>query len=141
MVVVHSHATELAFLDHVIQQICWKSEIATHNAVQVRHIPSNQMNFESTHVSILVDGGWGNWTSGNCSKPCGGGVLNVSRSCDNPVPSCGGRYCDGIEFEELLCNGELCESMQMFNMCTCIINIHIYHSSEIIRQEIFNFYR
>ena len=87
------------------------------------------MGFES--VSILVDGGWGNWSSGSCSKPCGGGVLNTSRSCDNPVPSCGGRYCDGIEFEELSCNEELCESMQMVNTYI-LYYVAIYHSSEII---------
>ena len=61
-------------------------------------------------VYILVHGGWSEWTSGNCSEPCGGGVLNTSRVCNNPVPSCGGNFCDGANFEELLCNAEPCES-------------------------------
>ena len=57
-------------------------------------------------VCVSVHGGWGEWITGNCSEPCGGGVLNITRSCDNPVPSCGGKFCDGMDFEELICNGD-----------------------------------
>ena len=59
---------------------------------------------------LAVHGGWSEWTSGNCSKPCGGGVLNATRICNNPVPSCGGDYCNGTNFEELICNAEPCQS-------------------------------
>lgn len=75
-------------------------------------------------MAMLVDGGWGEWTSENCSEPCGGGVLNSTRSCDNPVPSCGGSYCDGEEFEELTCNVEPCEGMQVYIigiMCVIVV--------------------
>ena len=42
--------------------------------------------------------------------PCGGGVLNTTRSCDSPAPSCGGDNCTGIDFEQLSCNEEPCQS-------------------------------
>ena len=45
---------------------------------------------------IVVDGGWSLWKRGPCSKTCGGGlILNYTRVCDNPKPSCGGENCKG----------------------------------------------
>ncbi|XP_065911543.1 scavenger receptor cysteine-rich domain superfamily protein-like [Dysidea avara] len=61
-----------------------------------------------------VDGGWGEWTNGTCSEPCDGGVLNMTRLCNNPAPSCGGSPCDGVlvQVEEVDCNEEPCNATE-----------------------------
>ncbi|KAK3787671.1 hypothetical protein RRG08_031901 [Elysia crispata] len=47
-----------------------------------------------------VNGGpgeWGEWAeTSNCQAYCGRGMAKAvrTRDCDNPAPSCGGRYCD-----------------------------------------------
>ena len=56
----------------------------------------------------LVDGGWSNWTVGNCSKLCGGGVQNKTRSCSNPSPSCRGKNCVGQAVDVVECNNIPC---------------------------------
>ena len=46
----------------------------------------------------LVDGRWSNWVVGPCSKTCGGGVQNLTRECNSPRPSCGGKQCKGDNY-------------------------------------------
>ena len=53
---------------------------------------------------LLVHGGWSNWSIGNCSELCDGGIKNRTRSCNNPVPSCGGINCVGEAVETVECN-------------------------------------
>ncbi|XP_075689566.1 hemicentin-1 [Rhinoderma darwinii] len=56
-----------------------------------------------------VDGrwsAWGSWTS--CSLSCGGGLRQRFRECSNPAPQYGGHKCEGIEYENEFCNGDLC---------------------------------
>ncbi|XP_063796284.1 hemicentin-1 isoform X2 [Pseudophryne corroboree] len=56
-----------------------------------------------------VDGkwsAWGSWTS--CSLSCGGGLRQRFRECANPAPQYGGHKCEGKEYENDLCNGDLC---------------------------------
>lgn len=73
----------------------------------------NQFTFYGD-ILVLVNGGWGEWINGSCSEPCGGGLLNSTRSCDSPVPLCGGDNCFGIDFEELSCNEEPCQSKRNY---------------------------
>lgn len=54
-----------------------------------------------------VDGNWGPWgTCGSCSVSCGTGLCSRTRQCNNPVPTNGGRPCDGpSELTEKCSNG------------------------------------
>ena len=57
----------------------------------------------------IVDGGWGNWTiTTECTRTCGGGILVMGRSCDNPTPYCRGKRCTGASRMRLTCNTQCC---------------------------------
>ena len=67
------------------------------------------------NVRVLVDGGYTEWSSwGRCSKPCGGGIRNKTRSCTNPTPQHGGRTCVdqglGSNIESETCYTNFCPS-------------------------------
>lgn len=56
-----------------------------------------------------VNGGWGLWGPwGDCSRTCSGGVQYSFRSCDNPVPKNGGKYCEGKRIQYRSCNTDAC---------------------------------
>ena len=63
----------------------------------------------------IVNGGWSNWSIGNCSKLCDGGVKKKTRSCSNPTPSCGGNSCVGKTIETVDCNTMPCIGLCMHN--------------------------
>ncbi|KAM4650990.1 A disintegrin and metalloproteinase with thrombospondin motifs 15 [Discoglossus pictus] len=78
-----------------------------------------------------TDGSWGKWSPyGQCSRTCGGGVQLAKRECNNPEPSHGGLFCEGIRVKYRSCslnpcsdNGksfreEQCESFNGFNQST-----------------------
>jgi hypothetical protein len=46
--------------------------------------------------SAKVDGGWTDWSDGDCSKDCGDGILISTRTCTNPTPA-GGKDCTGLD--------------------------------------------
>jgi hypothetical protein len=59
-----------------------------------------------------VDGEWGQWgTWSACSKNCGSGERQRSRSCDNPKPIYGGHYCAGDSVDSTACNTQYCHGM------------------------------
>ncbi|KAK3601758.1 hypothetical protein CHS0354_016122 [Potamilus streckersoni] len=54
-------------------------------------------------------GGWGPWRSyGRCTRPCGGGIKKSIRSCNNPEPENGGRFCVGKRIKYRHCNTKPC---------------------------------
>lgn len=59
---------------------------------------------------VKVDGGWsefGAWTK--CSKECGAGSQNRTRTCTNPTPANGGKYCVGSPgLKTQICNIQPC---------------------------------
>ncbi|XP_027058955.1 A disintegrin and metalloproteinase with thrombospondin motifs adt-1-like isoform X3 [Pocillopora damicornis] len=56
-----------------------------------------------------VDGGWSNWSAWTfCSQSCGTGVKERSRNCTQPVPSHGGKKCQGKAQEKYQCNTHSC---------------------------------
>uniref|UniRef100_A0A8C9Y3C4 ADAM metallopeptidase with thrombospondin type 1 motif 15 n=1 Tax=Sander lucioperca TaxID=283035 RepID=A0A8C9Y3C4_SANLU len=62
------------------------------------------------HVqNVKVDGRWGKWGPfGSCSRTCSGGVQLSKRECNNPVPSNGGKYCQGVRVKYRSCNLNHC---------------------------------
>ncbi|XP_040907663.1 A disintegrin and metalloproteinase with thrombospondin motifs 15a [Toxotes jaculatrix] len=59
--------------------------------------------------NVKVDGRWGKWGPfGSCSRTCGGGVQLSKRECNNPVPSNGGKYCQGVRVKYRSCNLNHC---------------------------------
>ncbi|KAL1139741.1 hypothetical protein AAG570_006719, partial [Ranatra chinensis] len=56
-----------------------------------------------------INGEWGEWTHWSaCSRSCGGGVETSHRSCNNPLPSRGGRYCIGNWLRHKMCATQPC---------------------------------
>ncbi|VDI75519.1 Hypothetical predicted protein, partial [Mytilus galloprovincialis] len=51
-----------------------------------------------------IDGGWSSWVNSTCSVTCGNGIQSRSRTCDSPIPSGGGKYCEGSDEETLECS-------------------------------------
>ncbi|KAF6033946.1 hypothetical protein EB796_007743 [Bugula neritina] len=53
---------------------------------------------------FTVDGVWAHWTQwSSCSGTCGTGSQTRTRSCTNPPPSYGGKYCYGSKQETKAC--------------------------------------
>ena len=69
----------------------------------------------------IVDGGWSNWSAGNCSKLCEGGTKEKTRSCNSPTPSCGGTNCIGETVETIECNTIPCIGVYVY-----IIHVRMY---------------
>lgn len=58
---------------------------------------------------VPINGGWSDWlNSGTCSKTCGGGLQNQTRSCTNPAPANGGSQCSGSTSQQTACNTQAC---------------------------------
>jgi hypothetical protein len=55
-----------------------------------------------------IDGGWSEWSCGECSVPCGSGTKTCNRTCTNPAPDNGGKNCDGLSYGEQVCNTQAC---------------------------------
>ncbi|XP_072298446.1 properdin-like [Eucyclogobius newberryi] len=65
---------------------------------------SLQMHQCSELPRCAVDGGWGPWSDpGPCSVSCGEGLQLSLRSCDQPPPQYGGRYCEGPSTRSSVC--------------------------------------
>ena len=61
------------------------------------------------HSMLLVDGALTEWSEwGQCTKTCGNGTQNRTRSCSNPAPSNGGKNCSGVIQEYQACNTQNC---------------------------------
>ena len=59
--------------------------------------------------SYLVDGGFTKWSDfGKCSKSCGGGSQESTRSCTKPKPLYGGDACEGPVSRTRACNTHAC---------------------------------
>lgn len=59
---------------------------------------------------LPVDGGWGKWVKGACSKKCGGGEVIYTRHCNNPKPQHCGKACVGPHIKKEPCNEHKCPS-------------------------------
>ena len=64
---------------------------------------------EITPCIFAVHGGWSRWSGwGPCSKSCGTGSQERSRSCTQPAPKYGGKSCPGTAGEKRMCNKQAC---------------------------------
>ena len=61
-----------------------------------------------------MNGGFSNWSDwGECDVSCGdGGTRTRVRSYDNPLPSTGGRYCQGETEPSEPCSGKFCLALE-----------------------------
>ena len=75
-----------------------------------------------------VDGGFSKWSDfSECSKSCGEGVKQATRTCSNPEPKFGGKLCIGEFVQSQLCNLKECPSKLFFYILIFIfifIQIH-----------------
>ncbi|KAF7274067.1 hypothetical protein GWI33_013249 [Rhynchophorus ferrugineus] len=73
---------------------------------------------------VPVDGGWGEWSSwSECSRTCGSGVSIMSRECDHPPPTDGGKFCVGERKRYRICNNDPCpEGQPTFRALQCSWN-------------------
>ncbi|XP_020632434.1 coadhesin-like isoform X5 [Orbicella faveolata] len=56
-----------------------------------------------------IDGNWARWQRWSvCTKSCGGGTQDRTRTCSNPPPAYGGRDCRGKNKEARSCNNRPC---------------------------------
>ncbi|XP_043342030.1 hemicentin-1 isoform X3 [Cervus canadensis] len=56
-----------------------------------------------------VDGNWSEWSSWEeCTRSCGRGNRTRTRTCNNPSVQHGGRPCEGIAVETIMCNIRPC---------------------------------
>ncbi|XP_068600400.1 A disintegrin and metalloproteinase with thrombospondin motifs 15-like [Brachionichthys hirsutus] len=80
-----------------------------------------------------LDGRWGKWGQfGSCSRTCGGGVQLSKRECNNPVPSNGGKYCQGVRVKYRSCNLNRClHTGKTYREEQCEVSGHNFNSNRI----------
>ena len=63
-----------------------------------------------------VDGGWSKWSKkwSKCSKTCGGGVKEKTRTCTKPAPSGGGKPCEGESTKTIACGIKPCKGKKTY---------------------------
>ena len=67
---------------------------------------------------ITVDGGWGEWGAwSDCSAPCGEGLRQRRRLCDNPPAVNGGNECPGLDIDLIFCNEGECKGKAILKIC------------------------
>jgi len=95
--------------------------------ITLKHIYTSNKKLDLTCRPVplscsVVNGGWSiwsNWTS--CSKSCGTGSQERSRSCTNPTPRYGGKSCQGASGQKQVCNNQSCPGEKY-----CILRIVLF---------------
>ncbi|CAC5422958.1 Thrombospondin-1,Mucin-like protein,Hemicentin-1,Thrombospondin-2,A disintegrin and metalloproteinase with thrombospondin motifs adt-1 [Mytilus coruscus] len=60
-------------------------------------------------INCQVNEDWSEWEVWRlCSSSCGSGNRKRTRLCDNPLPSSGGRFCNGNTLDSISCNTQEC---------------------------------
>ncbi|NUN04890.1 MAG: hypothetical protein HUU57_03920 [Bdellovibrio sp.] len=79
-----------------------------------------------------TNGGWSGWNNQSaCTKSCGGGFQNQTRTCTNPAPANGGANCIGASSQQVMCNTHSCEqpSEPLIAEGLFMVPPHIYYSN------------
>ncbi|CAF1295927.1 unnamed protein product, partial [Didymodactylos carnosus] len=64
-----------------------------------------------SEIPIPIDGSWSSWGAwSSCSHTCGLGVEYQARTCSNPSPDAGGKYCLGLRKRYRTCSLGPCTS-------------------------------
>ena len=80
--------------------------------------------------SVLVDGGFGSWSSwGSCTTTCGG-VKTRTRPCDSPKPINGGEDCKdlGLSYDKKTCRTS-CPGNSFLLFDYCVYDHYIIYIS------------
>ncbi|VDH96262.1 Hypothetical predicted protein [Mytilus galloprovincialis] len=74
------------------------------------HCFGNTTNIETCNEDPCpIDGNWSEWSEWKeCSVTCGGGLKNRNRTCSNPEPQFGGKYCTGNDTNIYNCADKPC---------------------------------
>ena len=103
-----------------------KPNIDSGNVKKKIEIISNNMNKKCNDLAVLlnifsflvekVDGGWSKWSKdwSKCSKTCGGGVKEKTRTCTKPAPSGGGKPCEGESTKTIACGIKPCKGKKTY---------------------------
>ena len=75
-----------------------------------------------SYIYSVVDGGWSPLVCGPCSKTCGGGTQNCTRSCSSPTPFCGGNDCSGLSDTQNTCSTQCCPG----KLIAVYLNVYSY---------------
>ena len=115
VVVEHALENEHAIIPHppMVVLIVLEGEFVGMFVIKKLVLVRKQSSFNNNvnYLLILVDGGWGSWTTwSSCSVTCGGGQRSRQRSCNNPAPSGGGSDCSGSSSQQEDCNSVNCPS-------------------------------
>ena len=68
---------------------------------------------------FVVNGEWSSWTYGKCTKSCGDGTQKLTRKCNNPSSTCGGKDCIGLKKRSIKCNKHCCPGK---SICMTVTN-------------------
>ena len=69
---------------------------------------TRRLYYKDLIISGVIDGGWSSWSTwSSCSPDC---FHHRRRTCSDPPPSKGGRYCQGLDLETRNCTGGFCQS-------------------------------
>lgn len=80
---------------------------------------------QNTPILGPVDGDFGPWSVfAPCTKSCGGGIREFTRTCTNPEPSVLGKPCEGPEKKTEACNLMECPGKAGQNVSSESHNIH-----------------
>lgn len=73
------------------------------------------------NTTCPTHGGWGMWTGWTrCPVMCGGANVTRTRLCNAPVPSNGGRFCNGSSTDSMICGNSTCPEIPPgFEMMSC----------------------
>jgi hypothetical protein len=97
------------------------SLIAAAAATQANHCGACSIGYHVEGANCVitpVQGGWSGWSSwSGCSKDCGSGTKDRSRSCSNPSPARGGASCSGAGSESTSCNTHECVAGKEAGKC------------------------
>ncbi|XP_078596869.1 A disintegrin and metalloproteinase with thrombospondin motifs 6-like [Branchiostoma floridae x Branchiostoma japonicum] len=108
-----SICTRLTCLDRPNHKIWWSSSPAAEGTScgTGKWCRGGECVLRTSTAPAPIDGGWSIPSEadfGRCSLTCGTGVVRAERSCNNPVPANGGRYCVGERLVYKLCNTQPC---------------------------------
>ena len=83
-------------------------------------VHNGNYNTDNAFISS-ADGHWSPWGQySRCTKTCGGGSQYRTRTCDNPAPSSGGKYCPGPSQQTNACNTQGCPGNKTILYAFCI---------------------